>query len=539
MRRTVLILVVGLSCALAVAWFVPPRQPAMASLVGLSGTGQLTGVAWVDVDGAGDLDPDEPRVAWVQMILTGANDFRQEQYTDQEGAYRFTGLDGGYLLDAIPPGGYELFDPGSWPRFVQVQDGQTFTVNVRLRQVGTPAPTPTSTPTPTVTPTVTPTPYWDVGIIEPAYCQGVYLGSTEGGAQRADTYSCVPYWPETGPERVYVLHSAASQWVTVTLNYDPGSADLDVFLLSAPDPGRCEAYGDWGTQISWGPEDLYIVVDGYGGSAGSYELSVACQGGPFATATPTPTSTSTPTITPTPTPTPTATPTPTPIRHLAYLPAWLRAYPPPTPTPTPTPITTRVILQSGQSGYNGTTDTFLNAWDPNTNYGNEPWLSVRYDRPPGPTDIMSSLIRFDLGVLPAKAHIAGAWLKLYAQDRSNDNEIRIAAYQVLRAWKEGQANWYYASKDNPWAQPGCNDSMTDCSALPLDTVTVNALGGWYRWNITLAAQDWVADPGTNQGVILKGLAGLDEANVQYDFASSETGNINRRPQLIIDYWVAP
>ncbi|HEY64436.1 MAG TPA: DNRLRE domain-containing protein [Caldilineae bacterium] len=527
------VLIAAVLGGLALAWLTWSGSPAGALVVASDGTGVLNGIAWVDADAEGDIDATEPRVAWVLVTLDGAGSFHQEQYTDASGSYRFSGLDGGYLLDATPPGGYELFDPGSWPRFVQVGNGQAITVNIRLRQVGTPAPTPTPTPT------ATPTPYWESETIETVYCQGVYLGHTEGGAQKADTYSCVPYWPETGPERVYVLHSLLPQWITVTLDYDPGVTDLDVFLLSAPAPDRCEAYGDRMAHIEWGAQDLYIVVDGYEGAVGAYELSVSCLGGPMATATPTPTATATPTATSTPTATPTPTPTPTPIRYLSYLPIWLRRYPLPTPTPTPTPVPTRLILQSGQSGYNGTTDTFLNAWAPDTNYGEEPRLSVRYDRPPGPTDVMSALVRFDLGILPEGAHIVGAWLKLYAEKRSNNNEMRVAAYQVLRTWKEGQATWNLASTGQPWSQPGCNDPITDCSALPLDVVTVNALGGWYRWDITEAAQEWATDPRTNKGVILKGLAGFDDANVQYDFASSEADRVDRRPQLIVDYWVAP
>ncbi len=542
MGRTAAILVASMLWLFLATRLALSSRPASVILPHQDGTGILTGVAWVDADGEGDLDEDEPRVAWVHMVLERPGGLRQEQYTDQQGIYQFAGLEGGYLLNAVPPGGYELFEPGPW--FVQVQSGQTLTVNVRLRQVGTPAPTPTATPSPTVTPTATPTPYWDWGMIKTAYCQGVYLDSNEGGPHQADTYSCVPYWSETGPEQVYVFHSIANQWITVTLDYDPGVADLDVFLLAAPDPAQCVAAGDRFAQVEWQPADLYVVVDGYQGSVGHYKLFVECQGGPLATSTPTPTASPTPTITPTPTATLTPTPTPTPMLYLAYLPVWLRVYPQPTPTPTVsptptvTPMPTRIILQNGLSGYNGMVDTFLSAWSPDTNYGGARTLSVRYDRPPGPTDVMSALIRFDLSVLPARAVISGAWLELYAENRSSNNEMRVAAYQVLRPWTEDQATWNRADSNHLWGQPGCNDPVADCSALSLDTITVNTVGKWYRWNVGPAAQAWAANKGANWGVILRGLAGAENANVQYDFASSEAA-ATRRPRLIVDYWVTP
>ncbi len=543
MRRAVPILITGIILLFSTAALAGMGPGARAIAPRQNGTGVLTGIAWVDIDEDGSVDAEEPRVAWVLVTLDGPGSFYQEQYTDQDGQYQFVGLEGGYLLDAVPPGGYELVNPGPW--IVQVQSGQTLTVNIPLRQIGTPAPTPTPTPTPTVTPTATPTPFWDPSRIETAYCQGVYLDTTSTGVSQASAYSCVPYWPETGPERIYVLHSAASQPITVTLAYDSSLTDLDVFLLSAPDPMQCVAYGDRSAAVQWQPTDLYIVVDGFQGAVGDYQLFVDCQGGPLATATPTPTASPTPTNTPTPTATWTPTPTPTPLRHLAYLPVWLHVFPEPTPTPTitptptPTPIVTRVILQNGASGYNGTVDTFLNAWAPDTNYGSETQLAVRYDRPPGPTDVMSVLIRFNLSKLPAGASIAGAWLELFAEKRSNNNEVRVAAYPVLRPWLENQATWNRPRVGEQWQQPGCNDPTVDCSDTPLDTVTVNALNGWYRWDVTAAARAWVANPDSNWGIKLEGLAGFDNANVEYDFTSSESSVVKHRPRLIIDYWVAP
>ena len=117
--------------------------------------------------------------------------------------------------------------------------------------------------------------------------------------------------------------------------------------------------------------------------------------------------------------------------------------------------------------------------------------------------------------------------------------MRVAAYPVLRSWADDEATWNLAEVGQSWGQPGCNDPGNDYSALPLDTTTVNALGGWYRWDVTQAARGWLSDPNTNHGLILKGLAGFEEANVQYDFTSSDSSEISHRPRLIVDYWVAP
>ena len=185
---------------------------------------------------------------------------------------------------------------------------------------------PGYSPTPSVTPTITHTPggeWLDVGSALPVSCQPYpgwqILGDTRGKANHANYYGTLP-WSFSGGEDVYVLEKTVEGDLTVHVDSVTG-ADLDVFLLYGSSPSDLLDNGDVEfTQRGLTPGTYYIVVDGLEGAAGSYQLSLICQGEPTPTATPTNTrmcgfvpvvirqSSPTPSITPTPTAAPTVEP---------------------------------------------------------------------------------------------------------------------------------------------------------------------------------------------------------------------------------------
>jgi hypothetical protein len=207
----------------------------------------------------------------------------------------------------------------------------------------TPTPTATHTPTETMTPTATPWPagQLDLTDAETIECGVELAGNTTGAPSHADVYSCIPGWPEAGPERVYILKIASLQDVTATLSYDY-PVDVDIFLLSSPNASACipNAYGDRRLSVSMLPAGTYyLVVDTYSGGIprpGLFTLSVTCEPVILPTATPTATSTPTDTPTATATGTPTHTHTPTPTFTAT-------ATPTDTPTETLTPTATETF----------------------------------------------------------------------------------------------------------------------------------------------------------------------------------------------------
>jgi len=249
---------------------------------------------------------------------------------------------------------------------------------------------------------------------------------------------------------------------------------------------------------------------------------------PTSNASPTPTHTTTPSLPNTPTFTATiadtAMPSPTPTESPVVPASSLT--PTVTPTSTPSSGLTVYTFQQGIAGYNGTSDTFINAWEPTTNYANSTALWVKND------NYLSALLRFDLSSLPTDAVIDRATLSLFCLSRNQaDRTLMATGYELLRPWTEDQATWQQASNGQPWATSGA-DGLTDRRSNMADLNIVDSDSTWFDFELTNLVQQWVARPETNHGVIIKG-AGA--SSVIYFFASSEYENPNYRPRLTL--WI--
>jgi len=154
-------------------------------------------------------------------------------------------------------------------------------------ETATTTPTITATATATATPTATgsPTP-----IATAIACGSSVSGTTIGGVNHFNAYSCFA-GDQSGPDNLYAISPDADGMLTASLG--GLTADLDAFILSAPSPAACLAYGDTAASVLATANSVYyIVVDGFAGASGNYTLSVTC-GGPTPTGTPTPTATAT------------------------------------------------------------------------------------------------------------------------------------------------------------------------------------------------------------------------------------------------------
>lgn len=161
---------------------------------------------------------------------------------------------------------------------------------------------------PEVTPSVTASPTVNIGSASPVACGQLVAGTTAGAANNVSTYGCASWLPLTGPERVFSLSLSAVSDVDALLG--GLSSDLDLLLLTGSSPASCIAFGDNAVSARGLAVGVYyLVVDGFDGASGPFQLSVWC---PLA-------------VTPTPTPTITPTATPRPVQRAHYLPLLLHS----------------------------------------------------------------------------------------------------------------------------------------------------------------------------------------------------------------------
>lgn len=222
-------------------------------------------------------------------------------------------------------------------------------------------------------------------------------------------------------------------------------------------------------------------------------------------------------------PVPTRTPTPT-------------ATSTPTPTPTESPVPTSVepgslvyrILQNGSEGYAGTDDTYIYGYAPTSNYATTDQMRVGYKQ------LYAGLLRFDLSLIPPGSSVVSAAIELYASGWSG-SAATITAHRVLRNTAHSEATWNLAAAGSPWTLPGANSAGVDRGAAIEASFDATTVLRWYSLNVTALAQQWVDDPASNNGVLLRGASSLSTAT--FYFASANHGTAAVRPRMVIA-WIS-
>jgi len=185
-----------------------------------------------------------------------------------------------------------------------------------------------------------------------------------------------------------------------------------------------------------------------------------------------------------------------------------------------------ISFRQGQGGYSGVSDAYITSWAPDANYATAKGLPVRAD---GAKVI---LIRFDLSTLSPRSVVGQAMLRFYIV-HGGPQPLAVRAYRLLRPWQASAVTWRQAAPGVLWALPGASQPESDRAATPAATCTLNQPRSWASWDITSLVQEWIADPGSNLGLVLVG-TGAD--NAEYLLASSEQWRGNLRPILELSFW---
>lgn len=169
-------------------------------------------------------------------------------------------------------------------------------------------------------------------------------------------------------------------------------------------------------------------------------------------------------------------------------------------------------------------DTTLNSWFPNNNYAAQGSLVLRSG------DVAAPLLRFDLSPISSQGQvtIAAATLRLYVESRTNAQPLSGAPAKVNHNWVASQATWNKADSSTNWGMAGCNAVPADRDAYDPTAIVTLPPAGWVDFDVTAMAQDWLQDPASNYGVIIKS---LDGSAVGYTLASVNNANTAVRPAL--------
>ncbi len=213
-------------------------------------------------------------------------------------------------------------------------------------------------------------------------------------------------------------------------------------------------------------------------------------------------------------------------------------------------------FRDGFEGYGGTEDFMMYA--PSSvafvNYGVSPTLTAGINRW---GERYTSVLRFDVGAVPAGAKVTGARLVLHATSKDYPSrDLAVQLHQLTAAnadWIEGSGDgtreplagtpcWSFRKHDSaPWAgEPGALKADVDFSTEWRAEATVPARHvGPVTFELPAAAvQAWIEDPRTNAGLHLWPQGAADKGDVAY-FASAQAQDVATRPTLLLSVESTP
>lgn len=210
----------------------------------------------------------------------------------------------------------------------------------------------------------------------------------------------------------------------------------------------------------------------------------------------------------------------------------------------PAPAAT-ITLKQGVDGYTGCTDTYIDADNPNANYG-EQWYMHLYMSNHHPK--RSGLIKFDLtGQIPPGQTIVSATLGLWVYqvvDMTGDDWADVAPYRVrgTRAWVESQATWNVFKGSTYWATPGCENTSFDrygtYDGTAIRFTRYSQVNRYYTWDVTSSVQTWYAGSEANNGWLIR-IVQHDGGSDGLSMNTSESSSVSYRPYLTITYVPEP
>ncbi len=160
------------------------------------------------------------------------------------------------------------------------------------------------------------------------------------------------------------------------------------------------------------------------------------------------------------------------------------------------------------------------------------------------------MLNFNLSAipgLPVNANITEVSLGLYYTEGDTGSTGDLCSLFVMaRSWNCQEITWNHAANNDPWKQldldtrfysnqvgdtvdfPGGGDRLFPCAAT---APCATAAHRWEEYIITDAMIKYIKNPETFHGLLLKPYLG----NASRWYASSEYGEVDKRPKLTIKY----
>ncbi|WP_293017178.1 DNRLRE domain-containing protein [Paenibacillus sp.] len=175
-------------------------------------------------------------------------------------------------------------------------------------------------------------------------------------------------------------------------------------------------------------------------------------------------------------------------------------------------------------------DTNIRSYFPTQTGGTETSLGVGLYKDSTQTNVIRSLLKFNVSSIPVGASILSADVNLWLSSVANDTNVEIGAYELSKSWLEESANWNTTNGTTAWTNRGGDYKSTLIDSNQVSYLT--DLGVNYKWDVTNQIDKWRS---ANYGILLKSLS--ESTNSYKKFISSDsTLNATNRPMLSVTYF---
>ena len=139
-------------------------------------------------------------------------------------------------------------------------------------------------------------------------------------------------------------------------------------------------------------------------------------------------------------------------------------------------------------------DATLSRGLPTTTYGD--WTNLYV----AANDTLRAALKFDLSGIQSTYPVQSAKLYVYVDSYGSTGQPHtLEVYGLTKAWTEPSVTW-----NAPWTTPGGDYALPAVGSVPISSASV---GKWLEVDVTNLAAGWVADPASNQGVLLRVING--------------------------------
>jgi YD repeat-containing protein len=148
----------------------------------------------------------------------------------------------------------------------------------------------------------------------------------------------------------------------------------------------------------------------------------------------------------------------------------------------------------------------------------------------GANEIGRALLHYDLSSVPRGSQIISSSIAMWLNSTSTSTPVEIEAYGVALHAFTSKVTWNKYDGTHAWATPG-GDHLKTLAGSRL--VKPEYAGGWVSIGFSPQVEQWVRDPTSNFGILLK--AHSETTNAVDEFIQSENGESAPEPDINIIY----